>query len=268
MTVKIRQVDYAGLRELVSRYPADTRYDTTFFDGMHPESMAALMGKGEPELHVQAEKLFGDVLSALMPETDEGFNVQRVASPVGSFPNVGAFLAGRPDSMFGVEPQDELGPVRLFVDLLCQQTLERPAMLARGLAIAALAYALQTVRPVELYLTTISRQGGRGNHLGVICRMGVSPFDLTSVATAISHTAIGRMLLHDPDHPHDEIYGSFSILDPRKTFKLEDGDVYFPALREYEQDAWKNDPVSAMRGQCADQLDCLVPCETRGDGAQ
>lgn len=269
--LKLREVDYQGLAELVSAYErpyGSSSENREWFGGDSREELASKMAHGEPDVAAKAESMFSEVLDALMPQTDDGYRNQRCSSPVGSFPNVGAFLAGRPDSMFGTEAQDELGPVSLYIDLGCQAHVERESMLARGLAISALAYALQTIRPVELYLVHLSADD-YGEHLATKCRLGVSPFDLTQVATAVSHIGIGRRLLTDPEQSGVKtLYGNFASMSATEVFGLGPGDVYFPVCRSYEEEGWRDNPIESLRETCGDQLDSLQVCSERGGGAQ
>jgi hypothetical protein len=184
---------------------------------------------GRPDWTKEAERIFDDTLRYLLPETSSTDEWDTDVS--GFTPCVPNYVAGQPDSMWNCDEGEGLGPVRVFVDCGCAAGVKQPTMQARGLKIAAFAYTLQTLRPVELYLTHEHAKNST-THSTHVLRIGVSPIDLSTVAVLFGHIGIGRRLLaFTPLGSSDTVWGRWSNIPARQLFNLRPDDVYFPGLR-------------------------------------
>ncbi len=213
------------------------------------------MRNGSRELATEAEAGFVDALASCMADTDGAVN--REAGPVGSYPNVPAFCQGRPDSMWGTGEEEGLGPIRLFVGIGCQADVSHATMLKRGVAIAALAYAMQSVRPVELWICYMS--AGGANHLLFQCRLAIAPLDLSMVAVAVAATGIGRRVLGFGS------YGGYSTISAQSAFNLGPDDLYFPNVVPGDVAELDSDPLAFILGQVETQEDCQLSTQARSN---
>jgi len=251
------------LAELPARYGGSDGNEIAE-EGWHGPALVETlksMAHGSPELAQEAEAGFVEALDACMADTDGA--VTREAGPVGSYPNVPAFVQGRPDSMWGAGEDIGLGPVRLFVGIGCQSGVSHEQMLKRGIAIAALAYAMQSVRPVELWICYMSKAGEGKNHLIFQCRLAIAPLDLSLVSVAVAATGIGRRVLRFGKSMHE--YGGFSTITATSAFELGPEDLYFPNVVPGDLAKLDADPLAFILSQVNDQKDCRLSTRGRAD---
>ncbi|MEE8518690.1 MAG: hypothetical protein V3S98_06160 [Dehalococcoidia bacterium] len=231
--------------------------DLEWLGGKTPAELCEYLDRGDDRLAATAENTFDSVLAELLPDTEGGFPI-RVASPCGAFPNVGAFLAGRPDSMFGYEPAPEMGPVKLVLELTCSAVTSHAEMLARGVAFIGLAYALQTIRPVEVYVgvshATFAYREGPGHEHATAVRVSSTPLDLSRLAAICTATGAGRYLIKDPETKVKQ--GGWPETTPDKLFDLGPDDIYLPGPKA--QQPWVKDPVGTLKGQIGNQIEALL----------
>ena len=233
-------------------------------DGWHGPALKVTleqMAHGSPELAQEAEQGFVEALDACMADTDG--EIVREAGPVGSYPNVPAFVQGRPDSMWGSGEDLGLGPVRLFVGIGCQAGVSHEQMLKRGIAIAALAYAMQSVRPVELWICYMSRGRNGRNHMIFQCRLAIAPLDLSLVSVAVAATGIGRRVLRFGKSFHE--YGAYSKVSAKAAFQLGPEDLYFPNVVPGDLAKLDADPLAFILAQVENQEDCQLSTQGRAD---
>lgn len=230
-------------------------------EGWHGPQIDETLGKmkhGDKELAKQAERGFVEALDSCMADTDG--EETREAGPVGSYPNVPAFVQGRPDSMWGRGETEGLGPIRLFIGIGCQADVSHEQMLARGVAITALAYAMQSVRPVELWICYMSL-GADGRHLVFQCRLAIAPLDLSVVSVAVAATGIGRRILRFGRTMHE--YGGYSTIPADVAFKLAPDDLYFPNVLRQDLAALDASPLKFILGQVETQEQCQLSTMAR-----
>lgn len=143
---------------------------------------------------------------AVMELIDEHIDLASIsptinASVVGGSPRVGRYLAGSPNCMNRLEyPISNEGPVRIFTDLSCiggaiggTGDLEQ-RQVGRGVAILALARAVQKLRPVELWATTqgtARTRCGQDVHTIFAIRIGIAPFDVGAASRALCDPFMG-----------------------------------------------------------------------------
>lgn len=257
-----RSLSLSGFFELLGKAEANAMgSDTEWYGGKLPLELVDYLSRGDDKLAGSAESTFDSVLAELLPDTEGGFPI-RVAAPVGAFPNVGAFLAGRPDSMFGYEPAPEMGPVKMVIELTCSAGTEHKDMLARGVAFIGLAYALQTIRPVEVYAgISHATHSGEFEHATAV-RVSSTPLDLSRLAAITTATGAGRYLIKDPETGIEQ--GGWPETTPDKLFDLGPDDIYLPGPK-FKQ-AWQTDPIGTLKAQIGDQVSALLsPRETYQD---
>lgn len=229
-------------------------------EGWHgPELSKTLadMRHGSPELAQQAEAGFVEALDSCMADT-EGEET-RESGPVGSYPNVPAFVQGRPDSMWGRGEDEGLGPVRMFVGIGCQADITHEQMLARGVAIAALAYAMQSVRPVELWIcyATKGTHGSRpSHHLVFQTQLAIAPLDLSLVSVGVCATGIGRRVLRFGKTMSE--YGEFASISATAAFNLGPDDLFFPNVVPGDAPKIDKSPLGFILEQVRTQDQCQV----------
>lgn len=225
-----------------------------WYGGKKPKELCSYLDAGDADLAATAEATFDDVLAELLPNIEGGFPI-RTAAPVGAFPNVGAFLAGRPDSMFGYEPAPTMGPVKLVIELTCSAGTTHAEMLARGVAFVGLAYALQTIRPVEVY-AGISHATHRVPQrvITTAIRVSSTPLDLSRLAAITTATGAGRYLIKDPETGVEQ--GAWPQPKPTELFDLGPDDLYLPGPK-FRQN-WIDDPIGTLKAQLGNQMEALL----------
>lgn len=127
-------------------------------------------------------------------------NVRLLESSVAGFmPNVSAYLAGHPETMFDIletDTRSPVSPIKIVVHSSVSAYLSNEDIVRRGIATAALAMAMNIVRPVELYATycaTLNYYRG-SNVWGTCVRMPSRPLDLARALWVLTNPAFPRML--------------------------------------------------------------------------
>ena len=209
------------------------------------EELVTDIKNGKPDWTSKAEKLFEGVLESFMPETmGELCSTTGVA---GFMPNVPAYIAGRPDSMFCHEEDEGLGPIRIYISLICSAGIKRDEMLWRGLAIAAYAYAMQMIRPVELYgVISCNSNNGQNRHHCLTIPLGTSPINLSQLAVVLGHVGIGRRGLQMGPKGKKETFGGWQRCPAKEMLGLREEDIFFPGL-QLSQDHAVGDYEAAKR---------------------
>lgn len=202
--------------------------------GDSPEALVSKLETGVKEWTESAEEIFEAILDKFMPDTD---GAQGISTGVTGFsPNVPAYLAGRPDSMFCYEEEEGLGPMRIYISLICSSGISKEEMLWRGLAIAAYAYSMQTIRPVELYgVVSCDSNNRRAHHNCVTIPLGTTPINLSQLAVVLGHVGVGRRGLALGPKGAEEIFGGWQRVGAGKMLRLGPDDVYFQGLRLWDK---------------------------------
>lgn len=248
----IRYYDWA---ELAARFIAtnpnngvgDDYYQTWY--GADLQQTLDFLTFGDADVAARAEAFFDEAVDVTLPDT-EGGTGERVSSPVGSFPNVANFLAGRPDSMYRHTESPVKGPVRIYLNQATYSACSPETILQRGIATTAVAYALQLTRPVEIFLVS-------SMHLSEVCRdaimvvpVGIAPLDLSRVAAAVGRIAIPRRLYKVAVADAGLKESGIPIEKGHVPTMLGLGadDVYLPAIDTWSQEAAvKADPLAWVR---------------------
>lgn len=114
----------------------------------------------------------------------------------GAFPNVPAFLAGEPESMWRRDMIDaalsEQAPMNIYLDVCCSGGITASQVEARGHAVIALVMALSERRPVELYL--YSGMGNDDVAFIPVVKIETKPLDIAAASYAIASSGFMRNL--------------------------------------------------------------------------
>lgn len=117
----------------------------------------------------------------------------------GFFPNVPAFLAGEPESMWRAELEEsDTTPIRIWVGVMSSGAISESELVKRGTTIAALAIALSERRPVLITPYVNLGNGGRGayGNSGAIVSWDLqsSPASLSELMANLAHPNLVRHL--------------------------------------------------------------------------
>lgn len=255
---------------LTAMVEASDDHDVEWHGGTSAE-IASTMRKGDAELAKAAEKDFDKCLGVIMPEA-VGEIMDRDTGPVGCFPNVPAFIQGRPDSMWRQTWEEAPSLCRIYVQANVQADATPEAARMRGVAVAALAYATQTHRPVELYWFAMNRRRGAAkaaklpgvSHLITCLRLGTAPLDMSRIAVALARVGIFRKSLR---RVAGTMFGGYSDLRPETVFDIGPDDVVIPAVHHGDVSAINNDALAWVLARVADQEGSRRSTFERGRGA-
>jgi hypothetical protein len=119
----------------------------------------------------------------------------------GAMPSVPHMLGGDPMHMRRRKPETmNRGKIRLFVNVVVSAGISDSELQARGAAVAALAYNLSTVRPVELWAIGTMNEDkdystDESNYHIPCIRIAANPLDPNRVAALLAHPAGARALM-------------------------------------------------------------------------
>lgn len=102
-------------------------------------------------------------------------------SVVGYIPNVPAAISGHPEAMYNrgfIESPSIIAPLNIYVETTLSAGLSQSELTARGVATAAFALAMETIRPVSLYALTIASHQYNPGTYGAIVKIASKPMDL------------------------------------------------------------------------------------------
>jgi hypothetical protein len=139
-------------------------------------------------------------------------------------------------------------------------------MLNRGIACAALAYAVQTTRPVELYWFAVnsgynSRKGGGRHQLSTV-RLPTAPLDLDRAGTLFSRVGIFRHSMSRG--PGRTSFGGYSKRPPSDLFDLTPQDIIIPAVTHRDVSAVQKDALGWVKFQLESQDQARLSTSERG----
>jgi hypothetical protein len=109
---------------------------------------------------------------------------------VGFMPNVPAVLAGIPNNMFtrtNIETENVLAPLSIYIDTSVSSGISNDEILNRGVSVLAFVMAMNTVRPIDLYVTStwaFSNKAGTGCNVVKITTMPLDLARATWILTA------------------------------------------------------------------------------------
>jgi hypothetical protein len=172
-----------------SHYHGDSHWKdwTGFTQGETLEHVA----KGWREMIPVAQSMLDKI------ETNIPLDARQLVQTVAGFlPNVPAYLAGHPLSMFKLDDvKSDTAPVRIYVCTTSSCGVTHQDLAKRGAAVLALCMALAQSRPVELYTFT-ALDGNQGGKSCCVVRLNSAPLDLGECCAALCHTGIDRIITH------------------------------------------------------------------------
>ena len=116
---------------------------------------------------------------------------------VGFVPNVSAYIAGQPETMFTMiesEQQALNTPIRVFVETTVSAGITHEQLTQRGTSILAFVLAMNTVRPVELYTISVVQSDNASGTFGHAVRLP-NPMDLSRAVWMLTNPGYARGLM-------------------------------------------------------------------------
>lgn len=150
---------------------------------------------GDNELLERANKIVLDIENILLPSVE---TYQEVSYYYGHRPNISAVIAGQPKSMYRreyvLEPSNTK-PIKIYLDRVTSVYFSADQILARGLAVMALALALKRLRPTVLYVGESACNRHTGNNTCSAISIDLNNIDLSVLAFALAGPSFYRRLL-------------------------------------------------------------------------
>ena len=177
-----------------SQWVTERERETGSFGDYNARNGLELLSTGDTSTVAEAQKMIDRF-------NEEILSLRRVWQPAvaGFFPNVPAFLAGEPESMWRIA-DDSSGnaPIRVWVGVMSRGGIADSELVQRGAALAAFAMALSERRPVLItpYYAMGNASGGRGGNAGTLISWDLqsSPIVLSEVMGCVAHPNVVRYL--------------------------------------------------------------------------
>lgn len=116
----------------------------------------------------------------------------------GFVPNVSAYIAGQPETMFDLvesEQKSPVTPIRVVVETTVSSGVTHTELVNRGIAMCAFVLALNTVRPVELHVIGVQDYDhGHGACIGHMVKVFDKYADLGRALFMLTETGFARAL--------------------------------------------------------------------------
>lgn len=157
-------------------------------------SSVLLARNGDESLVAGAEKLLEEIASV---ENHDG--IAWVNSPAGAYPVVPEFIAGRPDCMRQQERVTDSTPISIYVCTTSSGGVGTETLLKRGTVILALLMKLQTIRPVELFLT-VELGTYKGLSAYQVIPVDSKPLSISQAAYLLTSAGFARNLTYSVSH--------------------------------------------------------------------
>lgn len=215
--------------------------------GLRQSELVHEMETGISPIRKEAESMFDKFMDLILPG-QEDFAVERDTFPTGATPCIPAYLACRPDSMWRDVAEEAKSLVRIYVNMTCSCSISAETMTKRGIAIAAMAYALQTTRPVELFWFTQS-SNSQTDQLSVY-RVGTAPLDMSRVATIFGRVGIARASWSRSG----KCFGGWDRIPTSEILEIQKDDVVIPAVMFDQANKVEKDPVAWIMSYIEDQI--------------
>jgi|HubBroStandDraft_1064217.scaffolds.fasta_scaffold125911_2 hypothetical protein len=154
------------------------------------DKTAEITLRGDETLVSKAEKLMSELEAKI--ETNSTSLEADVFGPVLSIPD---YLANTPTPFRRLKTViSDVSPVRIFVGIACSGGLSPEEMERRGVAIMALAMALQAIRPVDVILYSEHGDDARVSDLLYTVTLESRPMSLAHSINAIANVNVARHL--------------------------------------------------------------------------
>jgi hypothetical protein len=178
------------------------------------------------------------------------------ADIMGAYPIVPEYLAGMPQSMRRrVVNVSHVAPVRMVMETTVSGGLSQTHIAARGAALAALAVAMNQMRPVELYAAWgLGNTSHRSKSFIGMARVETTPVSLSqAVAILATDYFARRIAFAEIHHMAGAHVGGWAIGQPdsadrnrkwREALELGADDIFIPGGWLYDGDIMVRDPVA------------------------
>lgn len=207
---------------------------------------------GDEKLIAEADKL----LEKIDGESLETTAHKWVPSPHGAYVSVPDYLNNSPFAMRSRKKLvNDLSPIKIYIATTCSAALDSETMLRRGIAALALLRKLESLRPVQLFLTGELHGRYDGICLQVI-RVESQPLNMSVACFALAHVSFARHLSYSLARQTDSFNGYWPTMHEmnrgrttekynnfiRTQLGLEPQDIYIPSAHVYDQ--MLTDPVA------------------------
>jgi hypothetical protein len=222
-------------------------------DSLTPDQCHQMLNAGDLSNVEKARALLDSFAVALGTDRHEW-----ELSVAGAFPSVPDYLAGVPETMYqAVTVSDDRAPLRMVIDVTMSASVKHAQIIARGVALLALAMRLSERRPVQLSVMTL---GGSKTHAwACVMDLPTQPLDLAHAAFALTQTAWTRFFTYamfDAGgwsgkwawdlHPNEDAYRK----RVREVLSLSPQDIYIAPM--HSDDPAVQDPIKFIRDRLAE----------------
>ena len=220
------------------------------------------LATGDTSYIEQARKLIEDMTNHSLLST--GLKMYE-PSIVGAFPHVPNYLNDLPETMYQLDETDLRGnttPIRIFMQLNSSAGVSSAELTSRGLTALGLVLALESIRPIDLYVVGVCRIDSSLENFGTCTRVETRPLDLARAAymlccpefyrviTWAASVELGRALGHQYtgiNFAFGESPGSRASIDAyTKALSLNNDDVFLPGTFLINSQ-YKNDPIGYIK---------------------
>lgn len=168
--------------------------DNSFFNGNDFDSALSKLELGDTTNLAAAQKIMDKLELAHLFANEMPILQTAVA---GYMPCVPAYIAGHPQAMYErttIENPSLNAPLRIYIENVVSGGVNKKQLVARGVATLAFTLAMETIRPVELYVVTGASIGGGNKVDGACVRVASRPMDLARAVYMLTDAGYARAL--------------------------------------------------------------------------
>ena len=121
------------------------------------------------------------------------------SSIAGMIPNIPNAIAGHPETMFSrghIESPNLTTPLNVYVETTVSAGVSQKELINRGVAILAFALAMETIRPVELYIALPHSHSRKPGVYCPVIKIASRPMDLGRAVWMLTDPCFARRLFH------------------------------------------------------------------------
>lgn len=232
----------------------DASYDKHWGGGVSADCAKVLVNGDTSNLAKAQEILDKLEVSDLLTN-----NITVLENAVAGFvPNVAAYIAGQPETMFDLQQQEQPNvnaPIRVFIETTVSSGISHQQLLARGIATLAFVMAMNTIRPVELYTISAVMDNNRSATYGYAVKLASHPLDLARAVWMLTSPGFARAIMFSTCSHMSKTMCTFGPWpfnsDPtkdeyvdmmRRTFDMQPEDIYIKGGYLFDHDML-NDPI-------------------------
>lgn len=109
--------------------------------------------------------------------------------------NVPAAIAGHPEAMFSrgfVESPSVMAPLTVYVETNTSAGVSESQLIARGVAVLAFVLVMETMRPIDIYCTSLNMVPGTEKVAGSVVRIASRPMDISRAVWMLTSAGYSR----------------------------------------------------------------------------